>query len=229
MKHIWELLAKAKQQELNPTDITFIPAKEFSPYLEISFENLNDNNIPSIVEVNPYYRFLTVFKDYFAPDYHDDEKIRNELFNLIVHYLAELDTYMGMTKRDYEIIHTYEDILSGHYGDEMRDSFNLFNLPEKKIVASNLLKLHELSEGVYLFQKIIIKLYPKASIYGNLTDNDTLFVHLLVEENEEHKLKLKMLKTLFLPVYYELEIYWINLFGIIGVDASMILDEIVMY
>ena len=88
MKYIWELVALAKSQELRPTDIVFTSAKEFSPYLELSFEDLNDYSVPSVAEVNPYYRFLVVFKDYFDPDYDGDSEIRTELFNLIIHYLG---------------------------------------------------------------------------------------------------------------------------------------------
>ena len=229
MKYMWELIVRAKAQEVKLTDITFIPAKQFSPYLELSFEDLNDNNVPDVVEVNPYYRFLVVFKDYFDPDYHGDVVIRTELFNLIIHYLAELDTYMGMTRREYEIILAVEDVERGLYGDEVRDGFKLFDVLEKKVVADNLLRLYTLGEGVYLFQDTIRKLYKKATIYGNLTDEDMLMVHLLVEESEIDERKVRTLERLFVPYHYDVEIFWIHLFGIIGVGAAMKLEEIVMY
>ena len=229
MKYMWELVARAKSKEINPTNITFISAKEFSPYLELSFEDLNDYSVPNAVEVNPYYRFLTVFKDYFDPDYDGDVVIREELFNLIIHYLAELDTYMGMTKRDYEIILAIDDIEYGLYGDELREGFSMFSLLEKKVVAENLLRFHVLGEGVYLFQDTVRKLYKKAMIYGNLTDKDLLMVHLLVEEAKAHRIRIKTLENLFLPYHYEVEIYWIHLFGITGIDGAMKMEEMVMY
>lgn len=229
MKYMWELVARAKSQEINPTDVTFIPAKELSPYLELNFEDLNDNTIPSVLEVNPYYRFLIVFKDYFDPDYEGDVCIRHELFNLIIHYLAELDTYMGMTKRDYEIEFVIKEIQQGLYGDEVRDGFKLFTLLEKKIVADNLLRLHLLSEGVYLFQDTVRKLYHKAMIYGNLTDRDVLMTHLLTPKHKTHQQRIQVLKSLFLPCHYEVEIYWIHLFGIMGIDGAMKQEDLVMY
>jgi len=229
MKYIWDLIARAKSQEINPTDLMFIPAKDFSPYLELSFEDLNDTNIPSIAEVNPYYRFLAVFKDYFDPDYHDDVEIRNELFNLMIHYLAELDTYMGMTRREYEINFVIADVANGLYGEEVKKNFTLFNLLEKKIVAENLLRIHLLGEGVYLFQDAVRKLYEKATVYGNLTDRDVVMVHLLVEEGEDHRKRIQVLESLFLPYHYEVEIYWIYLFGITGIDGAMKMEEMVLY
>jgi len=229
MKYIWDLIARAKSQEMNPTDLMFVPAKDFSPYLELSFEDLNDKNIPSVVEVNPYYRFLSVFKDYFDPDYDGDVEIRNELFNLIIHYLAELDTYMGMTRREYEINFVIGDVEQGLYGDEVSEGFRLFNLPEKKMVGENLLRLHLLGEGVYLFQDAVRKLYKKSVVYGNLTDRDVVMVHLLVEEEEDHRRRIQVLENLFLPYHYEVEIYWIYLFGIMGIDGAMKLEEMVLY
>ena len=229
MKYIWELIARAKGKEMTPTDITFIPAKTFSPYLELNFEDLNHQGIPDVVEVNPYYRFLAVFKDYFAPDYHEDIEIRHELFNLIIHYLAELDTHMGMTKREYELIFVIDDIKRKLYGDTTANDFSLFTPLEKKMVAESLLRHYTLNEGVYLFQQTVRQLYQKATIYGNLTDKDVLLVHLLVEESEEQRQRIQVLKKLFLPYYYEVEIYWIHLFGIIGIESAMKLDEMVLY
>ena len=229
MRYIWELVAHAKSQELRPTDIVFAAAKEFSPYLELNFENLNDYSVPDVAEVNPYYRFLLVFKDYFDPDYDGDIEIRNELFNLIIHYLAELDTYMGMTRRDYEIIFVIYDTLRGLYGDKVSEDFRLFTLLEKKVVADNLLRLHTLNEGVYLFKDTVRRLYKKSTVYGNLTDRDVLMAHLLVKEGDEHVRRVQVLKSLFLPYHYEVEIYWIKLFGIVGIDGAMIQEDMVMY
>jgi len=229
MKYIWELVARAKSQEMRPSELMFIPAKDFSPYLELNFEDLNDTRIPSVLEVNPYYRFLIVFKDYFDPNYDGDACIRNEFFNLTIHYLAELDTYMGMTKREYEINFVIADIERGDYGVAVREDFRLFSLLEKKVVADNLLRLHTLSEGVFLFQDAVRRLYQKAMVYGNLTDRDVLMVHLLVEESREHRARIGVLKKLFLPCYYGVEIYWMHLFGIVGIDRAMRMGEVVMY
>jgi len=230
MKYIWDLMARANAQEIPHNSLTFIPAKNFSPYLEISMENLNDTQIPEIIEVNPYYRFLPVFNDYFKPDYHDDECIREELFNLIIHYLANLDTYMGMTKREYEIILTIEDIKNGTVDPTIKDDFGkLFTISEQKIIGNNFLKHHTLNEGIYLFGDCVKKLYKKATIYGNLTEKDELLVHLLVGESDIHKARLNVLKQLFLPEYCDMELYWIFFCGIVGIDVAMTLDEMVMY
>jgi len=229
MKYIWELVARAKSLEMRTTDLMFIPARDFSPYLELSFADLNDRRIPKVLEVNPYYRFLAVFKDYFDPDYDGDVEIRDELFNLIVHYLAELDTYMGMTKREYEINFVIADIERGAYGEGVEEGFGLFALLEKKVVADNLLRLHTLSEGVFLFQDAVRKLYLRSTVYGNLTDRDVVLVHLLVEESREHRERIRVLESLFLPYHYEVEIYWVHLFGIIGIDGAMRVGEVVLY
>ena len=229
MKYLWELAVRAKKSKIGLESVTFVKAEQFSPYLEVSLEDLNEAHIPNLVEINPYYSFLSVFKDYFDPDYQSDVEIRHELFNLMIHFLAELDTHMGMTKREYELIFVIQDIEQGVYGDGLRSDFNLFDLLEKKVVAENLLRLHLLGEGVYLFQDTVRKLYKNATIYGNLTDKDVLMVHLLVEESRSHVERIQLLHQLFLPYHYEVEIYWIQLFGVIGVDESMKQEEIVMY
>ena len=229
MKYIWELMAQAKAEEIEPEQITFKKAEEFSPYMEMSFENLNDKHVPNIAQVNPYYRFTSVFKDYFNPDGEDEDIIRKQLFNVIVHYLAELDTYMGMTWREYEILLLIEDIKLGVFGKQTQEDFEFFKPVEKKIVCENVLRLYTIGEGIFLFQDIVKKLYPDSMVYGNLADKDVLMTHLFVKETDVDRRRIEVLKKLLLPCFYEVEIYWISLFGLLGVDVTMKQEEFLMY
>jgi hypothetical protein len=229
VKYIWELVVQAKQLGVSKEKINFTYPQRFSPYMEMSFEHLNEVDFISEVEVNPYYRFLEVFKGYYHPDNLDDLEIRGILFDLIVHYLAELDSHMGLTKVEYHINFVIRDIERGIFGDLVREQFKTCSLLEKKQVANNVLRFYITGEGIYLFQDSIKKLFEKATIFANINDKDMLLVHLAVPETKEREQKVQLLKTIFLPFKYEIRIYWEHLFGVIGVPGLMKQGEILMY
>ena len=227
--YIWALLIKAIEEGIPKKAITFTYPKRFSPYLELNLEHLNDQNVTTVAEVNPYYRFLSVFKDYFHPDHEENMEIREVLYDLIMHYLAELDTYMGITKREYQINFVIRDIEAGIFGRDLQNKFSVFSLYEKKIIGNNLLRLYMTGEGVYLFQDSVKKIFAKAVIYADIKESDTIMVHLVAKETAARKQKIQLLQTLFLPFKYEIELYWEYIFGVIDVEGFMKQEEIVMY
>lgn len=229
MNYVWELLIQAKQQGISKEKISFVCPRQFSPYMEISYDHLNETELVTEVDVNPYYRFSEVFKGYFHPDYLEDIEIREILFDLFFHYLAELDSYMGVTKREYQVNFVIKDMENGIFGDVAKEQFKYCTINEKKEIANNVLCLYTISEGVYLFQDSIKKLFDKATIFANNSDRDMLLIHLAVPETKEREQKVQLLKTIFLPLKYEMRIYWEHLFGVIGVPELMRQGEILMY
>ena len=229
MNYIWELLVRGRQQGISHHEITFTYPERFSPYTELSFEHLNQEEVMEVADVNPYYRFNEVFQGYFHPDYLEDKEVREVLFDIIIHYLANLDSYKGMTKREYHINFTIREIESGIFGETVREGFQTCTLKEKKIIAENVLRLHQTGEGIYLFQDSIRKVFEKSTIFANNSDRDMLLIHLAVPETREREQKIQLLKTLFLPFKYEMRIYWEYLFGVVGVPELMKQGEILMY
>ena len=65
MNYIWDIIIKARQLGIDETKIKFIAAKSYSPYMELSNENINFKDIEQEVELNPYYRFFEIFKYFF--------------------------------------------------------------------------------------------------------------------------------------------------------------------
>ena len=68
MNYVWELAIKAKRADIEQNSITYIFDDDFSPYLELSFVDLNEKGIPSKVAINPYYRYYIVFKELLNSD-----------------------------------------------------------------------------------------------------------------------------------------------------------------
>ena len=66
MNYIWDIIIKARQLGIDETKIKFIAAKSYSPYMELSNENINFKDIEQEVELNPYYRFLKFLNTFSA-------------------------------------------------------------------------------------------------------------------------------------------------------------------
>jgi len=229
MRYIWELLIQAKAQGIDPQQIVYLIPKQFSPYLEVNFENLNQAELPTEIEVNPYYRFNEIFKDYFHPENTEDVSIRQVLFDLILHYLADIDIYRGMTKREYQIQFVLKDIENGLFGVEAKDCLTCLTFTERKLVGNYLLQLYHMQEEIYLFEEAVKQWFNHATVYANTRESDKIFLYLAEKESVNLLKKIKLLSILFLPFKYELEIYWQYLFGIIAVDETMGIDQMVIY
>jgi len=68
MNYIWELAIRAKKGDIDLDSITYRFDEDFSPYMELSFADINESGIPTIVDINPYYRYYEVFKNLLSPD-----------------------------------------------------------------------------------------------------------------------------------------------------------------
>ena len=68
-----------------------------------------------------------------------------------------------------------------------------------------------------------------ALLYQIKKEEKTLLLYIEKKENETEKGKLRFVKEMFLPVGYDLRVFWRYHFGIIGVEGAMQMDEIALY
>ncbi|AMA73485.1 MULTISPECIES: hypothetical protein [Aneurinibacillus] len=229
MNYIWDLIIKAEQSGIEKQYIRFVPAKVYSPYMELSNELINTRVIEQKVEINPYYRFYDIFRDLFDANNNDDIELRDTLFDIIIHFLADIDLIQGMNKREYYIKFVLRDIERGLLGNSVREKIRRFNREEREVLAHNILRLYETGEALYLFRDTMRKIFKSCIIYANCEEKDELLIYIGQEENETTQAKLELIQEIFLPVRFHTEIYWKNHFGIIGVAETMRMDNIALY
>lgn len=143
MNYVWDLLMRAREQELDVNSFRFVPAVSYSPYMELSLTELNTSELEQVVEINPYYRFYSIFRDLFPPDAEEYLELRESLFDIMIHFLAETDLYQGMNRREYHIRFVQRDIGNGIFGPKVRESFAQLNRDEQDAIAEGLLRLYE--------------------------------------------------------------------------------------
>lgn len=230
MNYIWDILLKAHKQKVQRENIRFVPAKVYSPYMEISFENLNTVSLEenTVIEINPYYRFHEIFKDLLDVNVDESLNFREELFNIIVHYLAELDLKQGLCKQEFYKKFIMQDICKNVYGKQIAEDIEEFSHDELECILSGLITLYITGTSLQLFKKVMRKVFKNNSVYINQDDAKKLMVYLGEFKTEKVKKKIYTIIDLFIPINTEVDIYWDKHFGIIGVDNTMRINEIVI-
>lgn len=229
MNYIWDLLMRAKEQELDVNSFRFVPAVSYSPYMELSLTELNTSELEQVVEINPYYRFYSIFRDLFPPDAEEYLELRESLFDIMIHFLAETDLYQGMNRREYHIRFVQRDIGNGIFGPNVKESFTQLNREEQDAIAEGLLRLYETGEAVHLLKETMRRVFHRSIIYTNCEEKDELLIYIGQEETQLSRIKADLILDLFLPARFTIELYWTRHFGILDADPTMKIDAIALY
>lgn len=225
----WQLQIRAMEANVTPKKIFYKKGEPFSPYSEISFECLNNNEIQGEVEINPYYRFYNIFYKLLDVNFEENKELVEVLFDHMYHHLLDIDMFQGMNRREFYITFIIRNIEQGYFGKELKENFSIFSKKEKRYIANGIMSLYETSECIFILKKVTKEVFTKAYIFSNTDNKDEVVFYLRVKETQVNHKKIEFIKYLFLPYKYNVEIFWEYIFGIIGEDEFMKNDEIVIY
>lgn len=230
MNYAWEAALQAEKAGMGKDTLWFVEAVSPSPYIEVSMIDLNlfapeENRI----ELNPLYRFENIFGKLFDKNIEEMAQARELFFDICMHYIIQLDLREGLTKGNYYCSMVAEDIRKGCYGKQAGIRFGLFSKEEqKKILCAY---IHLLTSGNYLeeFRKVMTGLYSDVFIYENNETAHELLVYLGVRETAQERERAAFLLELFLPMQETVHMFYEHHFGIIGVDETMVADEMAIF
>lgn len=228
MNYLWEIMLQAGAQGIEEERINFIVARKYSPYMELSEEFLNLTRLeePYKVEINPYYRFNRIFQSMFHPDLRDYSSLRNGLFQLLIHELAENDLKMGMTREEYYKKLLRRALEDGIYGKEATEAFALFQGKERESLLQGMLTLYREGESIALFRQVICALISRCIVYNSNKDPYEILVYIGKKKSENLKRKVAFIIHQFVNIRYHVDIYYEYHFGIIGIEETMSIGEI---
>lgn len=228
MNYLWEVMLKAKELGILEKDMQFQVSKHYSGYMEVSCPYLNQDTLGDkpVVNVNPFYRFYSIFKDLYHPDMREYHQSRRSLTNLIFHQLAENDVVSGMTKEAYYKKMLFQDFADTIYGTGAMAAMGLFDRNEQEIILSGLLRQYETGSSLDIYKDMMEELVPNNIIYRNNDDFHEIMVYIGHKRDKTIAAKIEHLIQLFVEIPYTVEIYYEYHFGIIGIDETMQMDEI---
>ena len=135
MQYIWEVVLAAERNGIREADLRYEVAEVRSPYLEVSFCDLNTQTVEqTVVEVNPFYRFFDIFSGVLDINQKEYKKTKEIFVDAVFHYLALTDLRMGMSRKDYYFKFLVEELESGQFGRKAKAAIQLFSSYEKNIL-----------------------------------------------------------------------------------------------
>ena len=229
MTYIWDLLLKADEQNFPRENIRFTQVRTPSPYMEVAYDEMNRHHLDDEpVEVNAYYRFSTIF-DSVIDGLKDYPEFQECLYDILMHYTAELNLREGLCKNEYYGLFLREDIADGKFGRQFADVLHTFERRQVRFVIECMVRLYKLEPSVTLFRSVMRQIYPKSIIYLDAVDRRELLIYIGKKETPELKRQVDFLLSLFVPFDYITHLFWDMHFGIIGVNETLELDEFVVY
>lgn len=230
MNFLWEVVLQAEKQGIPRSNLRFVCAKDFSAYMEVSEPYLNQQMLEdyATIEVNPYYRFYDIFKDMFRPDLNEFPQLRDSLTNLILHQLAENDRLSGMTREEYYKKLLYQDFMEEVFGKKLKAAVSLFEKEEQEILLSGLLRQYETGSSLDLFTDIIEALIPDNIVYHSNQNSYEILIYIGRKKEKKLVEKLEFLISMFAELTYNIDVYYEYHFGVLGMEETMIIDEITM-
>lgn len=230
MNFVWEAALCADRSGIDREDIRYRPTQAGSPYLEVMLENLNDSLLTQpVVEVNPLYRFSAVFSEIFDINLSECRELREIFFDIYMQYMVQLDLRQRLSRKEYQLKYILKDFLSNVCQIDSRTAVLQMARGEVPQLMQMVWKLYRCRNGVQLFRNAMRILYPSSLIYENREKTNQLLVYIGERENDEGRIRMEYLQAVFLPIHVEVYLFWDHHFGIIGIDETMIINEMVLF
>lgn len=230
MNYAWEAALAADSLGIPREKVRYVPVQNGSPYTEVVLETINSRSIEgNEVEINPFYRFAQEFATVFDVNLKGYEKTRLLFFDITMQYMVQLDLRQGMSKQEYALRFLLTDLLEGVCGNQAARIMGHFEKDKLCRLLRLILKLYQCGSSIYLFKEVMRCMYPDSLVYSNNEAVRQVLVYIGKKETEDERERLKFLQDMFLPINYEVFLFWEHHFGIIDIDETMILDEMVIF
>lgn len=230
MNYAWEAALAADRMGISRETMRYIPIQSGSPYAEVVLKDINGSILEDMnVEINPLYRFSKEFAAIFDINQEEYEKTRILLFDIYLQYMVQLDLRQGLSRQEYMLRFFLGDLLKGACGPKAAEALNRFKKEDLRQLLFLIKRLYQNGSSLFLFREAIRCIYPKSLIYANNENTWQILVYVGKKQNREEQIKLEFLQEMFLPINYQIYLFWEHHFGIIDVDETMVMDEMVLF
>ena len=219
MEELWKRVAEGKE------NIRFCQAPSYSPYCEFSDSGIEEIQGLTRLSMNAFYRYAPIMEPLFASKELNREQ-RDWLFDVYMHYLTELEYRKGATRQELAIRKLQAGLTDGIYGERVKAAYLLLDRNQKYYVSHMLECQQRTRESVNKCADVLVTVLQDGIVYKSETNEKQLMLYINKRENEQDKAIIHMVCELFLPLGYDLRVFWENHFAVIGEMQTMVLDEI---
>ena len=227
MNYIWDIVLNAKQNGIKKNELFFQQGIDVSAYYEQSFPCLDQQEVDcNIIEINALYRFDNVFAKYLHSGFSEHLEFKKYFYDLVIHFLCEIDLRKGLSRESLHLLQIEDEIMSNLFGVQMKENFSYFSVKDKDMLIPLVLKQISIDSSLLTFRKALTAIYPDVLLYQLKEEPSMLLIYLGITEKEV--CKMQFIIDMFLPLEFETRIFWDKHFGVCGVEATLVLGEIVL-
>lgn len=225
MNYIWDITLAAKRNGMKKSELFFEQGKEVSPYYEQSFPCINQKVVDhTVIEINALHRFDHLLGSYLHEGFAQHQEFKRYFFDLVVHFLCEMDLVKGMSRESLYLAQLEEELNSGVFGSV--DDFTAFDTTEKDKLLPLVLIEQKTGSSLSLFRKALTAIYPSVLLYQIKEEPKRLLFYLGIKQSEGEQKKLNFIQDMFLPLEFQPRTFWDRHFGVCSVDATLVAGEI---
>ncbi|MGN0161114.1 MAG: hypothetical protein ACI4AQ_06985 [Lachnospiraceae bacterium] len=230
MNFLWDIALRAANQGIEEEKLFFAQAEEYSPFYEQAFSCLNEHGIPSEkIELNLLLRFADIFQEILSTKGDEFPEFRRYLIDAALHLILHTDLHHGLTKREIYVKKIMEELEEGIFWRRAAEEFRQIPREKQGRVATLALNQMQTGSSLEVFCRGLLILFPDAMLYQIRHEKKNLILYLRKKKTEQNGRMLQFIQDMFLPVHYDLRIFWEYHFGIIGVEETMKIDEMALY
>lgn len=230
MNFLWDIVLRAQSCEKKEEDLFFRQAAEYSPFYEQSFDYINENSVETNeIELNLLYRYADIFQEILAEDGKELQELKKYMIDTILHILLYTDLHHGLSIREIYIRKLTEELLNGSFWEAGAKEFQLIPTQKQKRLATLVLSQMQTGSSLLIFRRSVLILFPDAILYQVKADRKKLLLYLMDKPEDYKKRMIQFVQDMFLPLSYNIRIFWEYHFGIIGVEGTMNIDELAIY
>ncbi len=238
MNFLWDMAVRAGDQGKQEEELFFIQAEEYSPFFEQAFSCLNEGRITSsTIELNLLYRYANIFQEILSRTLEEEMKqegkqmpeFQKYLTDAVLHTLLYTDLRYGMTKREMYIRKLLEELRRGVFWTKAAENFLSVEGSGQIRLAALVLTQIQTGSSLGIFRRSLLVIFPEAILYQIRENRKKLLVYIKDKKTEKKEKAVRFIQDIFLPVSYELRVFWEYPVGIIGISAAMKIDETALY
>ncbi len=221
MNYIWEAVNEEKE-------VCFEQADVFSPYYETASIVSEDKNGKITVAYNSLFRYESIFAPLLSEE-ETKEAWKDKLFDIITHILAEQEKKSALTRKEGLTCGIMHQLENGVYGEENQKRYLKLSAAKRHKLAGYMTEQLKTGASVSLFAKALMGLWETGVVYKNTVKPKQLLVYAGERKNEELDNIRKLAEDIFLPLDYEVRIFWETHFGIWGKQETMKYKQIEIF
>ncbi|MCI8296982.1 MAG: hypothetical protein HFG22_14115 [Lachnospiraceae bacterium] len=230
MNYAWEAALSADRMGICRETLRYTPVRDGSPYTEVVLEDLNAQEVQGRkVEVNPLYRFARELAALFDQDLTGLEQTRGIFFDVFMQYTVQQDLRQGLSRQEYILRFLLSDLLEGVCGSSAAHAVRGFAKEKLRQLLRLIRKLYQCGSSLYLFKEVMRCMYPDSFVYVSNEAARQILIYVGEKETKGERERLVFLQDMFLPIDHQVYLFWEHHFGIIGVEETMVVDEVVLF